>query len=181
MASAEATLIKALSLAPNHAGAHLILGIVQIFTNRAAQGIAECERALALDRNLASAHAFIGFAKYALGRGEETEAHVHEALRLSPRDIYAYQWMTFAAFAKMLLRSDADAVTWLRRGIEANRNFPLAHFLLAAALALLGELEQARAAAQAGLARNPSFTIRIFRTNAVSDNPTVPRRTRAHL
>ena len=31
----------------------LALGCVQIYTNRAAQGIAECERALALDRNLA--------------------------------------------------------------------------------------------------------------------------------
>jgi len=172
LASAEATLIKALSIAPNHAGAHLLLGVCLMFTNRAAQGISECERALALDRNLATAHAFIGYAKYALGHPEETEAHVQEALRISPRDIYAYQWMTFAAFAKMLLHSDADAVAWLRRGMEANRNLPIAHFLLAAALALVGELEQARAAAQAGLALNPGFTMYIYRTNAVSDNPT---------
>ena len=80
--------------------------------------------------------------------------------------------MMFAGFAKMLLRSDADAVAWLRRGIEANRNFPIAHLLLTAALALLGELEQARATAQAGLAGKPSFTIRTYRANAVSDNPT---------
>ena len=66
-------MIKALSLAPNHALAHLLLGVVQIFTNRAAQGIAECEQALALDRNLADAHALIGLAKYFLGRGAETE------------------------------------------------------------------------------------------------------------
>ena len=46
--------------APNHAVAHMLLGAVQIFTKRAAQGIAECEHALALDRNLASAHALIG-------------------------------------------------------------------------------------------------------------------------
>ena len=57
--------------------------------------------------------------------------------------------MTFAAFAKMLLRADADAVTWLRRGIEANRNFPIAHFVLAAALAHSGVLGEARAAALA--------------------------------
>ena len=44
----------------------MILGIVQIFTNRAIQGIAECERALALDRNLANAHAAIGFAMNSL-------------------------------------------------------------------------------------------------------------------
>ena len=53
LTAAEAAVTKALSLAPNHPIAHYVLGLVQIFTNRAAQGIAECERALALDRNLA--------------------------------------------------------------------------------------------------------------------------------
>ena len=90
LAAAEATLTKVLSLAPNHALAHCSWAVVQMFTNRAAQGIAECERALALDRNLAAAHGFIGFAKYFHRSGAETEAHVNEALRLSPRDNFAY-------------------------------------------------------------------------------------------
>ena len=170
LAVAEGALIKALSIVPNHAVAHLALGIVQILTNRAARGIAECERALALDRNLAAAHAFIGYAKLALGRAEETEAHILEALRISPRDILAYQWMMIAGNAK-LLNSDVDAAAWFRRCLEANRNVPLAHVLLAAALALLGEPDQARAAAKAGCALNPGFTIHTYRTNAVSDNP----------
>src|SRR5262245_29807151 len=66
--AAETNAIKALSLAPDHALAHLVLGVVYIFTNRAAQGIAECEQALALDRNLAEAHVWIGLAKVYLGR-----------------------------------------------------------------------------------------------------------------
>ena len=37
-----------LSLVPEHALAHFVLGIVQINTKRVPQGIAECERALAL-------------------------------------------------------------------------------------------------------------------------------------
>jgi hypothetical protein len=39
-------------------------------------------------------------------------------------------------------------------------------------LALIGQLDQARAAAQAGLTLDPTFTIRRFRINAPSDNPT---------
>jgi tetratricopeptide (TPR) repeat protein len=81
--SAEASLTKALSLAPKHALAHLYLGLVQIFTKRMVQGIAECEQALALDHNLARAHALIGTAKHFLGRGAETERHINEAFRLS--------------------------------------------------------------------------------------------------
>ncbi|MBR0691619.1 adenylate/guanylate cyclase domain-containing protein [Bradyrhizobium lablabi] len=172
LAAAETMLTKALSLAPNHALAHMILGIVQIFTNRAALGIAECERALVLDRNLANAHAAIGFAKNSLGRGTETEAHVNEALRLSPRDISAFRWLQMVGFAKVQLNADAEAVAWFRRSLEANRNYPITHFGLAAVLALLGSLDEARAAAKAGLALDPSFTIRRFRLGAASDNPT---------
>jgi TolB-like protein/class 3 adenylate cyclase/Tfp pilus assembly protein PilF len=172
LAAAEATLVKALSLAPNHAAAHLVLGAVLINTNRAAQGIAECERALALDRNLAAAHAQIGVAKFFMGRAAETEAHVNEAFRLSPRDMLAYQWLIFLGLAKLQLTADAEAVIWFRRSIEANRNYPMAHFFLAAALALLGSLDQAKAAAKAGLALNPSYSIRRFREGASSDNPT---------
>jgi tetratricopeptide (TPR) repeat protein len=172
LAAAEATLVKALSLAPTHAAAHLVLGSVQMFTNRAAQGIAECERALALNRNLAAAHAQIGIAKYLMGRAAETEAHINEALRLSPRDIGAFSWLQQVGGAKLLLTADAEAISWFRRSIEANRNNPIAHFGLAAALALLGRLDEARAAARAGLALNPSFTIRRLHEFRPSDNPT---------
>ena len=172
LAAAEKGLIKVLNMAPQHAEAHNLLGAVQSMTNRATQGIAECEQALALDRNLANAHAVIGLAKSYVGRGEETEAHINEALRLSPRDTLTFRWLLFRAGAKLQLGADTEAVAWLRRSIEANRSYPLAHFLLAAALALLGELDQARAAAQAGLTLDPTFTIRRYRVNTPSDNPT---------
>ena len=151
---------------------HLILGGIYILTNRAVQGIAECEHALALDRNLARAHGAIGFAKVLMGRAAETEGHVLEALRLSPRDMGANLWMHFTGAAKLHLVADAEAVAWLRRSIESNRNLPPAHFALAAALGLLGALDEARAAARAGLALNPGFTIRRLRAAKSSDNPT---------
>jgi|RhiMethySRZTD1v2_1073278.scaffolds.fasta_scaffold97188_2 TolB-like protein/class 3 adenylate cyclase len=171
LAAAEAAATRALSLAPNHAWAHMVLGNVQIFTNRPLQGIAQCERALALDRNLAMAHSYIGHAKIGIGRSEETEAHVAEALRLSPRDTTAYVWMAGAGAAKLYLGADEAAVAWLRRAIENNRNQAIAHFWLAAALAFLGRVDEARAAAQAGLALDPAFTVARFRNAAASDNP----------
>jgi TolB-like protein/class 3 adenylate cyclase/Flp pilus assembly protein TadD len=170
--AAETNAIKALSLTPDHAGAHLALGVVYIFRNRAAQGIAECEQALAFNRNSANAHGFIGYAKYCMGRAAETEGHVLEALRLSPRDLGTYWWMFCVGLAKVQRGADAEAVRWLRRSIEANRNFANSHFVLAAVLGLLGAIEEARTAAKAGLALNPGFTLRRFRINSSSDNPT---------
>jgi TolB-like protein/class 3 adenylate cyclase len=171
LAAAEAAATKALSLAPNHAWAHMVLGNVQIFTNRPLQGIAQCEYALGLNRNLAMAESYIGHAKICIGRAEETEAHVAEALRLSPRDTTAYVWMAGAGVAKLYLGADETAVAWLRRAIENNRNQPIAHFWLAAALAFLGRVEEARGAAQAGLALDPAFTVAHFRSAAATNNP----------
>ncbi len=173
-AAAEAKLAKALSSVPDHARGHLWLGFVEIFTKRAAEGIAECEHALALDRNLAAAHSFIGVAKIFAGRVEETEAHVVEALRFSPRDTHAYTWMTNVGIAKNHVGSWEQAVGWLRRAIEANRNFPTAYFSLALALVQLGRLDEAHSAVKAGLALNPTFAISRARAawTARSDDPT---------
>ncbi|MDE5466037.1 winged helix-turn-helix domain-containing protein [Bradyrhizobium sp. CSS354] len=171
LAAAEAMANRALSIRPNRTSAHLALGYVQIFTNRAAQGIREFEHALALDSNRANAHAALGLAKFCMGRAAETEGHIREALRLSPRDFEAYQWTCYVGVAKLQLGSDVEAVSWLRRSTEANRNFPLAHLSLAAALGLTGALDEARNAAITGLALNSGFTIRRFLAAQQSDNP----------
>ena len=172
--AAEAKLTKALSSIPDHALGHMYLGLVEMWTKRAVEGIAECEHALALDRNLAHAHSSIGFGKIFIGRAEETEGHVVEALRLSPRDTMAYIWMTNGGLAKLHLGSYEQAVAWFRRAIEANRNFPPAYFWLAAALTQLGRLDEAQSAVKAGLGLNPAFTISRARGGwtAMSDNPT---------
>jgi tetratricopeptide (TPR) repeat protein len=174
LAAAEAKLTKALSSVPDHARAHMLLGQVDISTKRAVQGIAECEHALALDRNLAHAHATIGYAKRFIGRAEETEAHVAEALHLSPRDTLAYVWMFLAGIASTQLGRLEQAIPWFRHSIEANRNFTHTHFDLAAVLAQLGRLEEARSAVKTGLALDPAYAISRLRANlaGMSDDPT---------
>ena len=174
LAAAEGKLTKALSSVPDHARGHMWLGLVNIMTRRATQGIAKCEHALALDRNLATAHSAVGFGKIFIGRAEEAEAHIGEALRLSPRDTTAYIWMNMAGLAKLHFGDYEQAVMWCRRSIEANRNFPSANFDLAAALVLLGRFDEAHAAVKAGLALNPIYTVSRVRAawNAMSENPT---------
>ena len=171
LANARTRVLKALSLAPDHAEAHLVLGLVDIFTNRAEQGIARCKRALALNPNMADVHSAIGLGKCLMGQAAETEGHVREAIRLSPRDIGAYWWMYCVGRAKIQLHADAEAIAWFRRSVDANRNFALAHFALSAALSLVGSLDEAQAVAKEGLALNRSFTIRRFLGGASGDNP----------
>ena len=169
--AAESDLGKALRLRPDNANAHCALGVLRMYSNRAAQGIAECERALAINRNLAAAHGWIGMAKLFAGRNEETEGHVLEALRISPRDTRASGWTHFAGAAKLAAGRDEEAVAWLNRSIELGRVWPTPHFWLAAALARLGRLKEASEQACAGLELDPGFTIARLRSSAFSEDP----------
>jgi tetratricopeptide (TPR) repeat protein len=175
LAAAEAKLTSVLSLVPDHARGHVALGLVYMATKRASECVAECEHALALDRNLATAHGLIGSSKLQLLRPEETEAHVLEALRLSPRDMGAYHWTYNAGVAKVALGLHDQALVWLRRTVEANRNHPYAHFVLGATLARLGRQDEARSAVKAGLALYPSFAVSRFSAfwlTSATDKPT---------
>jgi TolB-like protein/Tfp pilus assembly protein PilF len=170
--AAENALNCALLRAPNHPRVHMLLGAVHIRTCRAASGIAECHQALRLDRNLADAHGFIGLGKYVLERGEEVEGHIQDALRVSPHDTRSFLWFMFVGMAKLMAKTDIVAIGWLRRSIEANPNHALSHFHIAGALAMMGDLKQARSRAEAGLALDRSFTIRRYRLNVFRfDNP----------
>jgi TolB-like protein/Flp pilus assembly protein TadD len=169
--SAEADLGKALRLRPETADAHVALGLLRLQTNRADQGIAECERGLAIDRNHPHAHALIGVGKNLTGRSDETEAHVLEALRISPHDRRAGMWLMIAGTAKLWAGHDEEAVARLSRSIELDPNEPMRHFYLAAASALLERMEEACEAARVGLELNPGFTIAWDRAAGPSDHP----------
>ena len=169
--SAEADLGKALRVRPETADAHVALGLLRLHTNRAEQGIAECERGLAIDRNHPHAHALIGVGKTLTGRYEETEAHVLEALRISPHDRRAGMWLMIAATAKLWAGRDEEAVARLSQSIKLDPNEPMRHIYLAAALACLGRVGEAREAARVGLELNPGFTIARDRADTYSDYP----------
>jgi tetratricopeptide (TPR) repeat protein len=73
--------------------------------------------------------------------------------------MFTYVWMSHVGMARNHLGSWEQAAAWFRLAIEANRNYPLAFFQLAAALAQLGRLDEAHSAVKAGLALNPAFSI----------------------
>jgi tetratricopeptide (TPR) repeat protein len=117
------------------------------------------------------AHGMMGLYVVLLGRAEEAEAAVQEALRLSPRDPWAFAWVWSVGMAKSILDRPEEAVVWLRRSLDSNRNYPPTHFCLAAAFAQLGRPHEARSSVNSGLALDQRFTLERFRLSAESDNP----------
>ena len=182
LAAAEAALIKALSLAPQpRLGPHWLLGVVQILTNRAAQGIAECERALALDRNLANAHAYIGLAKIFWVAARKPRAHIHEALRLSPRD-------TAPSLDDIRRASPSCSSAPTRKQSRGSAGASKPTEIIHARISISpprwrcsARWMRRGAAAQAGLALDPSFHHPPLPRQRTERQSNFPRRTRAHL
>jgi len=105
------------------------------------------------------------------GRPEETEGHAVTALQMSPRDVRVSAWYFQVGASALQLGQFDKAVTWLRRCNEADRSVPHNNFFLASALAHQGLLDEARAAATAGLAIDPNFRIRRMIEGAPSKKP----------
>ena len=86
------------------------------------------------------------------------------------RSALSSQTRRIAGHAKLHLGKEEEV--WLRRSIEANRNYPASRFYLAAAFAHLGRLPEPRSEAEAGLALKPVFSISRVRAITTSDHPT---------
>jgi tetratricopeptide (TPR) repeat protein len=136
------------------------------------QALRECELAISLDRNLAMAHGLAGFLKNLLGRCEETEAHVREAMRLSPRDPELGRWYLYLGAAGLYGGRLAEAIDPLRKSVQLEPDYNVAHFFLAAALALEGHDADAAVARDAGLRLDPTFTVSKYRAVTRSANAT---------
>ena len=92
-----------------------------------------------------------------------------------------YRYGSAAGLAKALLGDYEQALTpGYRKSIDANRNNPWAFFYLAACLAHLGRLDEARQEVKAGLAVNPKFTIARCRAGLRERQRRVSRSARTH-
>ena len=169
---AETAITEALALAPGNASAHFVYGNVLHVSGATERSLREFEFAISLDRNLAWAHANAGFAKVLLGRAEEAESDLLNAIRLSPRDPGLDRWYALLGIADLFLGRLWPALDRMRKSVEMNPNVALMQFFLAAATALSGRADEARAAREAGMQLDPNFTVARFRNERRSQNPT---------
>ncbi len=95
---------------------------------------------------------------------------IERAFRLSPREGLAGVWRSILAMSHLLLGNDAAAIREARTGITDNPRHPPNYAVLAAALAHLGRMEEARAALEQlkanGGAQNLAQVVRIGRPTA---------------
>src|SRR5262252_3943215 len=163
---------RALAVKPDDALATYFHGyVLKRLRKNLNQSLAAFERAIAIDPNLAVAHNYVGQIKVFLGRADEAAEPTLKAIQLSPRDPQLAEWYYQLAITYIHQQRYDEAVEWARRGVEVNPNLRYPYRVLAAALALAGRVDEARATAAELLRRYPKETVSAFRTREPWTDP----------
>lgn len=152
---ALASATRAASLDGENADAAMILGSIYAFDGDLDRGDAELSRAIRLNPNHADALVMLADLRVFQGRADEAVESVERAFRLNPYSPRVYYWTL--GFANYAARRYEDAVEALRREATYRTG---SQRILAAALAQLGRIEEARREAAEFLSRNPDFRAR---------------------
>jgi tetratricopeptide (TPR) repeat protein len=145
---------RSVSLDPENAGAHAILGYVLFLDGKPAAGAPELTTALQLNPNYSDAWVFLGVMKAFEGGAVESINHLRNAFHLNPHPPGWYYWNL--GLVQYLAGSYEDAAETLRH--EATHRSG-SQRVLAASLAQLGRMDEAKLEAAQFLAAHPSFSI----------------------
>jgi TolB-like protein len=146
---------KAVVIDPNDAGCRWVLGYLLAYERSFALADAEFEHAINLDPNEADAWAALSDITVLAGRVEDGLAHIAKAFRLNP---FPASWYYLALGQAQYAHREYEAAIETLRSDETYRTS--SRRFLAASLAQLGRLDEARVETELFLVGNPDFTIR---------------------
>jgi TolB-like protein/cytochrome c-type biogenesis protein CcmH/NrfG len=144
---------KAVALDPNDAGCRWVLANLLAYERSFAESEAEFARAIELDPNEADTWATLSDIAVLAGRVEEGLEHIRKALRLNP---FPPGWYYLTLGQAQYAAGDYEAAVETLRRDETYRTS--SRRFLAASLAQLGRLDEARAEVELFLVANPHFT-----------------------
>ncbi|MEO5755376.1 MAG: winged helix-turn-helix domain-containing tetratricopeptide repeat protein [Mesorhizobium sp.] len=144
---------KAVAIDPNDAGCRWVLANLLAYERRFDEADSEFAKAFDLDPNEADAWATLSDIVVLAGRTGEGLEHIRKAFRLNP---FPPSWYYLTLGAAQYAASDYEASVETLRKDETYRTS--SRRFLAASLAQLGRLDEARAEVEMFLVGNPHFT-----------------------
>lgn len=157
----EATAI-ALDLAPGHATAKCIQGMLYSAAGQLADAAEAFGQALEMDPELGVAHAFAGYNEAFLGHAEKALPAAERAMRLDRMDRRHSIWYFFGGFAELLLGRVDKALILLEKSLQRNPRYGSAELFLMAALSRLGRRNEAARAAALFRQQYPEYPLNAF-------------------
>lgn len=156
------TVAIALDLAPGHAFAKCIQGMLYSAAGQLEKAGRAFEQALAMDRGLAAAHGFAGYNAALLGRARETMPAIERAMRLDRTDRRHSIFFFFGGFAELLLGRTEESIALLQKSLERNPSYGGAQLFLMAALSLIGHHSDAARVAASFREQYPEYPSHAF-------------------
>jgi TolB-like protein len=145
LGEAETLIARAEAIAPNDARVLQGRGIALLLRRKPELALVNLEAALARDPNSTQILLNIGWCKMFLGDPEGAVVHVGQALRLDPRGFNRGNMHGVLGTASLYLGNYDEAIHYLRLSIEEYPTIqPFVRWVLAAACALAGRMDEAR-------------------------------------
>jgi adenylate cyclase len=143
---AEQLASQALAAAPpNDALPHYAKAQVLRAQSHFREAIPEYETAIALDPSRVPAYAHVGWCKFLTGSVDEALPYFEHAIRLNPSGPGIAPWYGRMGVIELLQSHVDEAVQSLEKASGENARLPFVHAYLAAAYALRGQTDRARA------------------------------------
>lgn len=140
------------------------------------------DRALAACPNLSLTWILSSGTLSYVGRTEQAITHVEQGLRLSPFDHSLFYFYMFANLAHYGQGNYEEAVKWGKMSASENPVYTANHRFLAAALAALGRVSEARDVAANMMKLEPDFRLSVYeRTRQPFQHPKIKARLMEHL
>jgi adenylate cyclase len=156
-ARAEQLLLEAIEGDANSFRARQGLGLLRRLQNRLDESRIELETAIALVPNYAPAFCQLGMTLTCLGQPDAAIPEIEKSIRLGPHDTGSPTAYSTLSQAHLLLGHVEPAIELARKACASNPRLYFTHMLLAAALGLKGERNEAEAALAEGIKVRPDF------------------------
>lgn len=134
---------------------HSLLAIGQL----RAEGLATVRRARDTNPNNVAVLILAGICNMLVGDLDESESCYHRAWQLSPASPETYESLAGIGFARFFQRDFDGAIDWLERSRATLVDWPPTYWMLTAAHAHLGHMDEARAALQRLLELAPQTSL----------------------
>jgi tetratricopeptide (TPR) repeat protein len=170
LAAAESALNLALDMEPNHALARYGRAMLHTIQRRLDLARDDALAAIGLDPTFTPAYIRLAQIETSRGEPEAALAWTRQAMRISPREPRIGSALYAEAHAHTLLGNDEEVVRLSRRAIGAGFKTYFAYTYLAAALANLDRLDEARSVVGELISRYPNITIAKVFANRRSDH-----------
>jgi tetratricopeptide (TPR) repeat protein len=157
-ARAEQLLLDVLRDDAEVSDGHLYMGSLRRLQGRLIDARVELEIAIALAPNSPVAYNQLGATLVFLGQPEAAMPHIEKSLRLAPHDRITPVNHHYLGLCHIMLGHTEEAIACLRKGRAGNPRLYYIHLILAAALGLKGELDEAAAALRQAIEIQGSFS-----------------------